>query len=172
MGDFTVGDIIRGKKDNGYGITNEEMTRGLVISVNNKEMTVKILEHENKGEIDSEYDVDNSKTMFEIIERAFKNKKDLKNGDVVTLRNGDKLIFHDDDFSDLDSENDNNLTCTYDLNDDMTMKDKDYKDSDIVKVERPNRYDIAFIRNETVKEMTVKEICEALGYEIKIKKED
>lgn len=41
MNEFKVGDIIRGKK-NGYGYTNENMTKAEVLSVNNSEGTMEI----------------------------------------------------------------------------------------------------------------------------------
>jgi len=59
-----------------------------------------------------------------------------------------------------------------DLNDNMTMTDRDDKDSDIMKVERAVEYETVFNRDETVKEMTIDEISRALGYEVKIIKED
>ena len=96
-------------------------------------------------------------------------KNDLKNGDVVTLRNGDKLLFIDDDFRDFSDDNYNNLGDVYDLNDNLTMEDRNDKDNDIVKVERPITYEVKF---ECVKrEMTIAEIEEELGYGVKIVKE-
>lgn len=96
------------------------------------------------------------------------SKDDLKNGDIVTLRNGDRLVFvNDEDFIDLSDDNDNYLSEICDLEDDL-RHDSD-EDSDIVKVERPEKYTTVFTRTE-VKEMTVEEISKALGYEVKVVK--
>ena len=48
----------------------------------------------------------------------------------------------------------------------------DDENNDIMKVERPVMYHTVFERDETVKEMTLDEICKALGYEVKIIKEE
>ena len=95
-------------------------------------------------------------------------KDDLKNGDIVTLRNGDRLVFvGSEDFIDLSDDNDNCLSDICDLEDDLTHYS--YEDSDIVKIERPVEYTTVFTRGE-VKEMTVEEISKALGYEVKVVK--
>lgn len=100
-----------------------------------------------------------------------KELSDLENGDIVTLRNGDKLLYDDDGFTDLSYPHYNDLSDKYELNDDMTMEDRDFKDSDIMIVERPIKYEKVYDRKETVREMTVKEISKELGYEVKIVKE-
>ena len=95
-------------------------------------------------------------------------KDDLKNGDIVTLRNGDRLVFvGSEDFIDLSDDNDNCLSDICDLEDDFTHES--YEDSDIVKIERPVEYTTVFSREEA-KEMTVEEISKALGYEVKVVK--
>lgn len=101
------------------------------------------------------------------------DKYDIKDGDIVTLRNGDKLRWDGDSDHFIDiADNYNHLCDMYDINDDMTMKDRDDSDSDIIKVERAFEYKTVYKREETVvKEMTIKEISEALGYEVKIVKE-
>ena len=96
------------------------------------------------------------------------SKDDLKNGDIVTLRNRDRLVFvGGEDFIDLSDDNDNYLSDICDLEDDLTHEN--FKDSDIVKIERPVEYTTVFAREE-VKEMTVEEISKALGYEVKVVK--
>ena len=95
-------------------------------------------------------------------------KDDLKNGDIVTLRNGDRLVFvGGEDFIDLSDDNDNCLSDICDLEDDFTHES--YEDSDIIKIERPVEYTTVFKREEA-KEMTVEEISKALGYEVKVVK--
>lgn len=98
------------------------------------------------------------------------NKNNLKNGDIVTLRNGDRLIYANRNFTDLSDDNNNTLCDTSDLNDDMTCNY--HKDNDIVKVTRPvASYDI-YERKEEAKKMTVAEICKELGYDVEIIKEE
>lgn len=110
------------------------------------------------------------------LERIIKDKNDLEQGDVVTLRNGDKLVYlGDESFADLGDENDNYVSDFEDLNDDLSYTDRwndkpDY-DYDIVKVERPATYYTAFEREDKAREMTIKEISEKLGYEVKVVKE-
>ena len=99
---------------------------------------------------------------------------DLQNGDVVTLRNGDKLVYvKDRDFEDLTTEYTNDLTNIWELTDNLEYDycDEPNKDYDIIKVERPT-YTTVFERDEEVKEMTIAEISKALGYEVKIVKEE
>lgn len=104
---------------------------------------------------------------------AFKfTKDDLKEGDIVTLRNGDRLIYANGEFTDCSDDNDNYLEYLSELEKNLTYEGN-HRDNDIVKVERPTGYNTLFERQEEeVKEMTLKEVCEKLGYEIKIVKEE
>ena len=99
-------------------------------------------------------------------------KDDLKNGDIVTLRNGDRLIYCNEYFTDLEDNNRNCLSSLDDLKNDMFYDDddKEYRENDIVKVERAKSYEIIYKRE--TKEMTISEISKALGYDVKIIKED
>ena len=106
---------------------------------------------------------------FEELEGLVINKDDIKEGDIITLRNGDRLLVDaDKDLQDLSEENDNSVASLYVYRDDMThcCGNKDY---DIVKVERPVEYSIVYDK-EAVREMTVEEISKALGYEVKVVK--
>lgn len=95
-----------------------------------------------------------------------KTKEDLKDGDVVTLRNGDRLLYCDGQFKDLTYPHHNGICDTYDIEDDLTSDSDD--NDDIMKVERPLSYYEVFNREDKVREMTVEEISKALGYEVKI----
>lgn len=110
-------------------------------------------------------------TIDEIVP-YFETREDLRDEDIVTLKNGDKLRFLEDDFDDISGSWNNNLCELCDLNDDLTMKDRNLCESDIVKVERPIKYITVFDRSKEVKEMTISEISKALGYEVKIVKEE
>jgi hypothetical protein len=110
-------------------------------------------------------------TMFESTE-SVQTLDDLKARDIITLRNGDKLFLtENDNFKDI---NINNFNDVYKLNnfDNNLIYNDDIKENDIIEVERPN-YTTIFKRTENAKEpkeMTVSEISEALGYEVKIVK--
>lgn len=62
-----VRDIVKGLNGNGYGVTNENMTRGVVTDVFCGEMRVKVLRHSDVEKIGKEYDVENSEERFEVI---------------------------------------------------------------------------------------------------------
>lgn len=105
---------------------------------------------------------------LKLVEEIMK-KKDLKNGDIVTLRNGDRLVLCDECFNDLSGDYSNRLCDLDELRDDLTYKAwDDDSSSDIVKVERPVKYETVFERGEEVKELTVDEISEKLGYKVKV----
>lgn len=98
-------------------------------------------------------------------------KKDLKDGDIVTLGNGERLLLSGRDFKDFDEDAKNLIADLDDLNDDLTFN-RDYSEEDniVVKVERPLTYYEVFNREETAKELTVEEISKLLGYKVKIVK--
>lgn len=98
-------------------------------------------------------------------------KNDLKNGDIVTLKNGDKLIYANNCFRDMSDTYDNCLYCISDLNDDMMHYSSNNRESDIIKVSRPIEYVDVFSRPKEPKKMTVSEICKELGYDVEIVKE-
>ena len=102
-------------------------------------------------------------------------KDELKTGDIVTLRNGDKLIYNEEyeEFKDLSSDYYNSLSDLDDLNDDMTYggDSKEDRKNDVIKIERPTGYETIFNNRETRK-MTVAEICKELGYDVEIIKEE
>ena len=103
------------------------------------------------------------------LELAPITRNDLKFGDILTLRNGDRYVVADgymygEDYCyDLDSDK---IDLWY--NDDLTEREND-KEQDIVKVERLDN--VIYERKEEAKEMTVEEISKALGYEVKVVKE-
>lgn len=83
---------------------------------------------------------------------AISKKEELKKGDIVTLRNGDRLIYIPDDseYSNdfIDIGECNNFLCSLsDLKDDLTYDGED-RDSDIVKVEKTVRTEIVYERKD------------------------
>jgi hypothetical protein len=108
-------------------------------------------------------------------------KKDLKNGDVIKRRNGDIEIVCVDTGACIAKNNFNRLS---DVNDDLTVDHiwESDKNWDIVAVRRPKEPsdcefrafdldlgELVYERKE-VEEMTLEEVCKALGKEIKIVK--
>ena len=112
---------------------------------------------------------DNSFEECELELAQIITKKDLKFGDILTLRNGDRYVVADGVM--YGEESNYVYDCEeIDLwyNDDLT-ENKNDKDYDIVKVERLGN--VIYERKEETKEMTVEEISKALGYEVKVVKE-
>lgn len=91
-GCFKVGDIVKGKKDNGYGITNDAMLEGEVVGIDNiytypyPLMTVKVIKHRIKGYENVCYRVRNSNDKFELVKK-YKN--------IVIFRKDNKVIAKD-----------------------------------------------------------------------------
>ena len=102
-----------------------------------------------------------STDMIELVDTSKLSKSDLQEGDIVTDREGNKSIFLDDELY--------GTTIDLDGLTDELKDDKDYSEYDIVKVERPIKYETVFKRKE-VREMTVEEISKALGFEVKVVK--
>lgn len=114
-------------------------------------------------------DVDGYVWDLRAFEELVINRDDIKEGDIITLRNGDRLLIDaDKDVSDLSGENNNPVYSLYCFENDMTHRDGN-SNYDIVKVERPVEYSIVYDK-EAVREMTVEEISKALGYEVKVVK--
>lgn len=106
----------------------------------------------------------------ELVKEYKMTKKDLKTGDIVTLKNGDKLGLLEEDFCNL-SGGSHWIDDLSDYNDDLTCDNRCYSEYDIIKVERPTEYETVYTRDDTV-ELTVDEISEKLGYKVKIVGED
>lgn len=73
---FEVGDIVRGIIGNRYFLTNERMTKAIIVEANKNNMRVKILEHGEDVQINREHYVENSTSKFELIEET-KEEKDF-----------------------------------------------------------------------------------------------
>lgn len=69
---FKVGDVIKGKEGNGYGVTNGEMTKAKVIEVFNhysiNKMRIEILDHREIDRIGGRWTVKNNCEQFELCE--------------------------------------------------------------------------------------------------------
>lgn len=173
MGKFKTGDIIKGRC-NKYARTNENMTKGKVLSTSGDEMRLKILEHKNKDVIGMEYDVDNTTEKFEIISFKKPTKQELFDMPV-----GTKIITNAEDkeykewIKTLDEEftnESNESICECDIKADLSLDtNKDYG-TKIIKIEKPT-YETVYDYSTEVQEMTVAEIEKVLGHAVKIVKE-
>lgn len=185
--DFKKGDIIRGLEHNGYGITNEEMKKAIVLSTwessssfsGNDRMTIKILSHVVADHVDSEFDVNNDENEFKKIgeeDYNFMIKRELKNGYILTLRNGEKLIVGDENdelinITPLDDEDDSNECYGFsDFREDL--KNIDSYEKDIIKVEKINSNNIvvSLYENATLPTLSISEIEEK--FKVKVRNED
>lgn len=85
------------------------------------------------------------------LEKLDFTKADLKDGDIVTYRNGIKRLVNATNKKIVFIQNPNILSFDfYDFRDDLTNKDKDGKAYDIVKVERAAKYETVFERKEEI----------------------
>jgi hypothetical protein len=93
-----VGDFVKGKPDNGYAITDDRMTKGVVIEVRpDGEIDVKVLEHEEEGHIGEVYCV--REDEFEVIG----HQKEFNRAEVLELlQNGCKKAVLDYNLSGAD----------------------------------------------------------------------
>lgn len=95
--------------------------------------------------------------------------KDLKFGDIVTTRNNERYVVAD---GSLYGESENYIKDCVDVDnyeDDFRWFVDEDSETDIIKVERSGL--TIWKREESeVKEMTIKEISEALGYDVKVVK--
>ena len=58
MSKFKVGDIVRGRRGSPYSITNQNMIRGEVISISGDCMTVRVVSHTNRSNINGQWEVE------------------------------------------------------------------------------------------------------------------
>ena len=178
---FKVGDIIKGKKEGRecYTITTEDMTKAEVISTDyvEGEMRIKILSHKTHcDEVGEEYVVDNSTKYFDYYNFTRDN---LKFADIITLRNGERYVYAAGYIEGEDTAYvaDGDVVEDH-YNEDLTKKSENFwytglpEHYDIVKIERAGEVVYQREDNKEPVEMTVAEISEKLGYEVKIVKEN
>lgn len=142
--------------------------------IGDKDMRIKILEHNDKNEISWTYSVKNSTEYFGLITDKVIKKSNLQGGDIITYRNGkvrvvdikNERIVYLDDF-------DNNSFYFNKFTEDLMYDKKTDDEWDIVEVYRPTTKEtFRTERAKEVKKMTVNEICKELGYDVEIVKEE
>ena len=145
----------------------EDFRSGLIPSMEEFEGKIVTITNVYDDKVYIKEDVDGYVWDLRAFEELSFNKGDIKEGDIITLRNGDRLLIDaDKDVSDLSGKNNNPVYSLYCFENDMTYRDGN-SNYDIVKVERPVEYSIVYDK-EVVIEMTVEEISKALGYEVKV----
>lgn len=108
---------------------------------------------------------------YKDIERKVTNftRDDLEFGDILTLRNEERYVHASEHI--YGEDEDYHLDC-----DEISyyhtekLKHEDDSDYDVVKVERVGQ--VVYEREEELKEMTLSQVCEQLGYDVKIVKEE
>lgn len=150
-----VGDILKVNRFIGHGayVLNKDLPRPQKYVSGNKEWCY--LEYNYK--------------KLENYKGGNMTKADLKDGDIVTLRNGDRLLLLDNgDFYNLGEDSCHYIDDLGDYEDNLKTCDTECMEYDIIKVERPVKYETVFEREEEAQELTVDEISERLGYKIKV----
>lgn len=88
MSKFKVGDVIKGKKNNCYLYTNEDMCKAKVLKLNGKIMIIEILEHKDKNLVGSRFTVLNSRKDFELFKDNFYKKLSNDFSGKLTIEKG------------------------------------------------------------------------------------
>lgn len=145
---FKVGDIVKGIPGNDYAVTDGNMYKGEVVEVFDDDyMRIKILDHKSNGFVGEEYTVKNNGKDFELITQKKPTKEEL-----LKMPIGTKITTNRDE---------DNIFVKISI---------EYGDK-IIKIEVPT-YETVYDSSKEVKEMTMDEICKALGCNVKIIKEE
>lgn len=143
--EFKVGDIIKGKNKR-YMFTNESMKKAKVLIANENDMEIEIIEHFWEFLKGERYIVRNSTKYFELIEEKKFTKSDLQNGDIVTLRNGFKYRKYGGRIRTRDVS----ISLDY-FTENLKYCEPNKENRDVIKVERPTRYETVYERVEEEK---------------------
>lgn len=177
---FKVGDIVKGIPGNGYTITSGDMYKGEVVDVSDDSIVIKILDHKNKELVGKEYPVvwkeyqiENNEKCFELISLKKPTKEEL-----LKMPIGTKITTNKD-CSNIFVKISNGLFENHygevigdcDIEKDLSINDPHYG-TKIIKIEVPTYKTVYDSSKEVVKEMTMDEVCKALGYNVKIIKEE
>ena len=173
MRNFIVGDIIKGKKDNGYKWTEERMTKAKVLNVNGPKMQIEILEHEESYYVGCRESVDNTYTKFELVNAKKVTRKELLDMPIGTkiitnAKTNNEYVYDGESFCSKKG-----CIVEYDIEDDLTLDfcDEEEYGTKIVKIEEP-KYSTIYDYSIEAQEMTIAEIEKALGHAVKIIKEE
>ncbi len=170
MGDFEVGDIIKGIKleeYKRYGITNEKMLKAKVLKLNKDIMDIEILEHLDKENIGKIYPVRNSFTYFQYCYPK------LNRGDLVKINKRATI-------EDLISNYwEGCQLSTTEFIKEYAGLDKEFVVDDVdggaillKGIKYPVTKSILRVVGKAHKEMTIGEIEKELGYKVKIIKDE
>lgn len=147
---FKVGDIIKGKNKR-YMFTNESMKKAKVLIANENDMEIEIIEHFWEFLKGERYIVRNSTKYFELIEEKKFTKSDLKDGDIVTRRDKNKSRVYKKENKIIRIDDNDIFTFLDDYTEDLKNAGGTGKCLDIIKVERPVKYETVYERVEEEK---------------------
>lgn len=148
---FKVGDKVRIKKD----LDSNKMYRVLIVS-EMEEYKGKVAEIVAvRGKTGYALDIDKgywkwSDDTFELVESKKFTKSDLQDGDLITYRNGDKAIKLKGEIQDLISKEEGFLYLS-DVTEELNVQAQKNGELDIIKVERPVKYETVYERVEEEK---------------------
>lgn len=188
MAKYKVGDKVLVRKDlivdNLYGgvdfIDDMEYLKGKICTISNviDQDIVDIYELVEDNKYSTKYSW--TEEMLEPVEteNVVKNLNDLRFGDIITLRNEERYVYADTVM--YGEKEQYALDCDYlkeTYNEDFTTKtvrgnvcDFNEKSYDIMKIERQGK--VVYERKEKIVEMTLEEVCDKLGYDVKIVEND
>lgn len=146
---YKVGDRVKIKNDFSYSKDYEIRVNKKMEKYTGRIMTVRKIDNNlYKMQEDCKENIDGWYWSEDMIEGlATFTKSDLKNGDVVTYRNEDKGTYLGDR---LINEDGKSVIHINDCNEDLTSKERYYKDLDIIKVERPTSYETVYERKAEI----------------------
>lgn len=101
------------------------------------------------------------------MEEKITSINDLKFGDILIQRKGDRYVFASGQMYGESDDYYNDCDCVDDYYQKNFNYDDDMPERDIIKVIRNEKT----IYEKVIKEMTLKQICDELGYEVKIIKD-
>ena len=171
MGKFKVGDIVKIKED----LIEDTYYNHVCFSQEMSKFKGKIAKIEHIL-LEGVYSLNSgdygwSDDMLELYE--FK-KDDIQFGDIITLGNSERYVYAADrifaEFEHTQRLDYRIFSRTFNRNFEIILLDyKDDRNCDIIKIERQGQ--IIYERKEEEVEMTLSEVCEKLGYNVKIVKE-
>lgn len=169
---FKKGDIITGLPGNGYSITSGDMLEGKVLSTNGDNMCVEVIKHKDTYCIGEAHSVLNSDKKFKLVKTEKLTKDELSNMPI-----GSKLVVDRDLYNVFIKVGKNdwcNDNCDHlsdrSISNDLILTSV-FTGAKIIEVSR-SKYETIYTREKDIIEMTVAEIEKALGYSIKIIKEE
>ena len=139
---FNIGDKVRVVRCRAHVNCKYNNTMGKIIGI----VANRLYLYELKG-----FDELFREDELELVQEKQFTKADLKDGDIVTYRNGIRRLVNATNKKIVFIQNPNILSFDFcDFRADLTNKNKEGKEYDIVKIERPVKYETVFEREEEI----------------------